>query len=102
MDITEIQQILSLMFSEGFGDGELSVEPQWYVLWTPEEVKEINDDYEVSKYSSGFISFGSNGTGELLVTKQNGEIFYMPAIGMSPNNAIKIASSFKEFKGHMQ
>ena len=102
MNIEEIKQILSSWINEGFIEGELSVEPEWYVLWQPEEVEEINRDYELSKYAPGFISFGGNGGGELLVTDQKGEVFYMPAIGLSPEAAIKIAGGFQEFKGYMQ
>ena len=102
MNIEEIKQMLSSWLNEGFIEGELSVEPEWYVLWQPEEVEEINKDYELSKYAPGFISFGSNGGGELLVTNHEGEVFYMPTIGMSPDAAIKIAGGLQEFKGYMQ
>lgn len=102
MNIEEVKQILSSWINEGFIEGELSVEPEWYVLWHPEEVEEINKDYELSKDAPDFIYFGGNGGGELLVTNQQGEIFYMPAIGMSPEAAIKIADSFNQFKGYMQ
>jgi len=102
MNIEEIKQILASWINEGFIEGELSVEPEWYVLWQPEEIEEINKDYELSKYAPGFISFGGNGGGELLVVNQKGEVFYMPSIGMSSDEAIKIAGGFKEFKGYMQ
>lgn len=102
MNIEEIKQILSSWISEGFIEGELSVEPEWYVLWQPEEVEDINNNYELSKYAPGFISFGGNGGGELLVANHKGEVFYLPSIGMSPESAIKIADGLQEFKGYMQ
>lgn len=98
----ELKQILEGWFSEGYAEGELSVEPEWYVLWRPEELEELNKDYELNEYAPGFITFGGNGGGELLVTDSNGSVFYMPAIGMAPDTAIKIACSLKEFKGYMQ
>lgn len=102
MNIKEIKQILLSWIDEGFTEGELSVAPEWYVLWQPEEVEKINKDYEVSKYAPNFISFGGNGGGELLVTNQQGEIFYVPAICISLDSAIKIAGGFSEFKGYMK
>ncbi|WP_461437569.1 SMI1/KNR4 family protein [Marinobacter nauticus] len=101
MNIETIKPILKSWIDEGFIEGELSVEPEWYVLWRPEELEEFNRDYELSEYAPGFLAFGGNGGGELLVVNQNGEVFYMPVIGMEPEAAIKIAGSFQEFKGHM-
>jgi len=101
MNIEKIKQALKVWGSEGFIEGELSVEPEWYVLWQPEDVEEINKEYELSKYAPGFISFGSNGSGELLVANQQGQIFYIPSIGMSPETAIKIANSLQEFEKYM-
>ena len=45
MNITDLKKILRLWIEEGFVEGELSVEPQWYVLWRPEELEELNRDY---------------------------------------------------------
>lgn len=66
------------------------------------KVEEINEDYELSKYAAGFLSFGGNGAGELLAVNDTGEVFYMPCIGMAPDTAIQIANSLQEFKGYMQ
>ena len=78
------------------------MEPEWYVLWRPEEIEEFNRDYQLSQYAPGFLTFGGNGGGELLVVNEIGEVFYMPTIGMAPDAAIKIASSLQEFKGYME
>jgi hypothetical protein len=102
MNIEVIKQTLKSWIDEGYAEGELSVEPEWYVLWRPEELEEINRNYELQEYAPGFISFGGNGGGELLVVNVHGEVFYIPAIGMSPEAAIKIAGSLQDFKGYMQ
>jgi hypothetical protein len=102
MKIEDIKQSLQSWIEEGFIEGELSVEPEWYVLWHPEEIEEFNRDYQLSEYAPGFITFGGNGGGELLVVNATGEVFYMPAIGMAPDTAIKIADSLQEFKGYMR
>ncbi len=88
--------------AEGFVEGELSTEPDWYVLWRAEEIEEFNHDYGLAGYAPGFITFGGNGGGELLVVNEQGEVFYMSAIGMAPNTAVKIANNLQEFKGYMQ
>ena len=102
MNIEVVKQTLKSWIDEGYIEGELSVDPEWYVLWRPEELEEINRDYELQEYAPDFISFGGNGGGELLVVNDQGEVFYIPAIGMSPDTAIKIAASLQEFKGYMQ
>ena len=102
MNIEALKQILQSWIDEGFVEGELLVEPEWYVLWHPDEIEEFNEDYQLSEYAPGFVTFGGNGGGELLVVNPRGEVFYMPAIGMAPNTAVKIASNLQEFKGYMQ
>ncbi len=102
MNIEALKQILQSWIDEGFVEGELLVEPEWYVLWRPEEIEEFNEDYRLSEYAPGFVTFGGNGGGELLVVDAHGEVFYMPGIGMAPDAAVKIASSLQEFKSYMQ
>lgn len=102
MNIEAIKQILESWINEGYIEGELSVEPEWYVLWRPEELEDFNKEYELTEYAPGFITFGGNGGGELLVVNEQGEVFYMPTIGMSSDTAIKISGSLQEFKGYMQ
>ena len=102
MNIEVIRKILKSWLEEGFLEGELTVEPEWYVLWRPEELEEFNRDYQLAEYAPGFLTFGGNGGGELLVANEAGEVFYMPCIGMAPESAIKIANSLQEFKGYMQ
>ncbi|ABX48904.1 SMI1/KNR4 family protein [Shewanella baltica] len=102
MNIEALKQILQSWINEGYAEGELSVEPEWYVLWHPEEIEEINRDYQLPEYAPGFLTFGGNGGGELLVVNDVGEVFYLPSIGMAPDTAIKIASNLQEFKEYMQ
>ncbi len=102
MDIEALRKTLYSWIDEGFVEGELSVEPEWYVLWQPEELEEFNRDYQLSEYAAGFVTFGGNGGGELLVVNDFEEVFYIPAIGMAPETATKIASSLTEFKSYMR
>ena len=102
MNLDTIKQVLKTWLDEGLLEGELSVEPEWYVLWRPEELEEFNRDYQLAEYAPGFLTFGGNGGGELLVINESGEVFYMPSIGMAPDTAVKVADSLQEFKGYMQ
>ncbi|EGU39779.1 hypothetical protein [Vibrio splendidus] len=102
MDTEAIKQVLRSWLEEGYLEGELSVEPEWYVLWQPEELEEFNRDYQIAEYAPGFLTFGGNGGGELLFVNEAEEVFYMPSIGIAPESAIKIANSLQEFKGYMQ
>ncbi|MBR7801520.1 SMI1/KNR4 family protein [Undibacterium fentianense] len=102
MNIELIKQILYSWIDEGFLEGELSVEPEWYVLWPPSELEELNRDYQLSEYAPGLMAFGGNGGGELLVLNEFGEVFYLPTIGMAPEEAIKIAGNLNEFKAYMK
>lgn len=102
MNIEGIKLLLQSWIEEGFIEGKLSTEPEWYVLWHPDELEEFNKDYQINLYAPGFITFGSNGGGELLVVNKIGEVFYMPIIGMASDAAIIIADSLQEFKGYMK
>ena len=70
MNIEALKQILQSWIDEGFVEGELLVEPEWYVLWRPDEIEEFNEDYQLSEYAPGFVTLGGNGGGELLVVNQ--------------------------------
>jgi len=89
-----------LKLSNG-GEGELGVEPGWFVLWLAETVIENNDGYEVHKWIPGFFGFGSNGGGELLAfdtrTAQPWKIYMIPFIPMEETEAILVAESFADF-----
>ncbi len=102
MNIQALKQIVQSWIDEGYAESELSVEPEWYVLWYPEEIEAFNRDYQLPEYASEFVAFGGNGSGELLVVNDGGEVFYLPTIGMAPDTAIKIASGLQEFKGYMR
>ncbi|MCT4348010.1 hypothetical protein AB4166_18040 [Vibrio splendidus] len=100
--ISELAKMVTEWNEDGYFEGELLSEPEWYVLWNPDDLEEINNDYLLSKYAPGFTSFGGNGGGELLVVNTCGEVFYLPEIGMSPEVAVKIAPNLNKFKELMK
>ena len=102
MNIEDLVDVVTAWRAEGYLGGELDVDPQWYELWLPEKIGPFTEEYEIPKYAPGYLTFGGNGGGELLVVNKSGEVFYMPSIGMSKDTAIKIASSLDEFKGYMR
>ena len=71
-------------------------EPSYVVLWPFEEIAKNNSDVEIETYAPGFVAFGGDGGGELLVFDTTGAVFMLPMIGMEPDCAIRIAENFKE------
>lgn len=74
----------------------------YMMLWPVENVEQFNMEYEVPKHAPGFLCFGSNGGGELLAFDENGAIFCIPAIGMEPKYAKRIADSWPEFERYIE
>ena len=86
----------------GYIEGELEVNPFWYILWEPEKISEHNQDYQFSKYAPEYTGFGSSGSNELLAVNNQGQVFTIPAIGMESKYAEKIAENINEFKQYLQ
>ena len=100
-DMNDIENIIKNLRDEGYIEGELSVDPLWYAIWEPENIEEYNQDYKIKEYAPGFIAFGSNGGGELLVINEQGVVYSLPAVGMAPEYAEKIAESIEDLKQYM-
>ena len=86
----------------GYIEGELSVDPLWYILWEPENIATYNKKHELAEYAPGFTAFGSNGGNELLVVNKAGEIFTIPAIGFEVQYVGKVAENFEALRPLMQ
>ena len=87
---------------QGFVEGELSVEPGWYLIWSASDVSVLNQQYALSTHAPDYAAFGSSGGGELLVANQSGQVFSMPAVGIAPEHASLVAANIVEFKLHMR
>lgn len=98
----DIEAEVKTLRNEGYIEGELSVDPLWYIIWEPENLAEYNKGYELEKYAPGFTAFGSNGGNELLVVDEKGAVYTIPAIGMEPQYAYKISESISELRQFMQ
>jgi hypothetical protein len=77
-------------------------EPSYVVLWSFDEIANRNSDVEIEMYAPGFIAFGGNGGGELLVFDNTGAVFMLPMIGMEPDCAIRIAENFQELVNRLE
>src|SRR5215475_9806818 len=78
-------------------EGPLLVDPGWFQLWPPDEIAQLNEDYEVAEYAPGFLGFGSSGGGEMLAFDQSLRVFMLPFITMKPEEAILVALSWDDF-----
>jgi hypothetical protein len=83
---------------EGFTSGV----PGYVALWPVSEIAGNNADVQIETYAPGFIAFGGDGGGELLVFDRAGAVFTLPMIGMEPRYAVKVAESFGEFAGRFK
>ncbi len=83
-------------------EGELSVSPFWYVLWTPDEIETMNRDYQVDQYAPEYLGFGSSGGGEMFAFDGSGRVFCIPFVGMSSQDALPVADSWTDFLALMK
>lgn len=90
-------------FSSGaLTEGFMERVPGYFALWPPEEIAQYNAEWQVEKYAPGFIAFGSNGGGELLVFDNVGAVFMLPMIPLETRYAEKIAESWDDFEMHIR
>jgi SMI1/KNR4 family protein SUKH-1 len=83
------------------GEGDLGVEPGWFVPWRAEDVLLNNSEYQIAEYAPGLFGFGSNGGGECLAfdLRDAGtrRIVMVPFIGMDLQEIVVIAENFDQF-----
>jgi hypothetical protein len=87
---------------EGPNEGSLLIDPGWFRLRPPEEISQINEEYQVTESAPGFIGFGSDGGGEMLAFDSRVRVFMLPFVPMSPEYAILIAESWEEFASKIE
>jgi len=87
---------------DGPKEGGLSVHPLWFHLWQPDQVEQLNRDYQVAEFAPGFLGFGSNGGGELLAFDAAGRVFMIPFVGLCAEDARPVAGSWSQFVEKME
>ncbi len=98
----DIKRKVRELIDEGYNEGELEVDPLWYIIWKPEEIDQFNEEYQFLEYAPEFTGFGDSESNELLAVNSLGQVFTIPAIGMEPKCAEKIAESIDELKQYME
>ncbi len=68
-------------------------------FWPVNELKQLNDAYEVGRYAPGYVFVGSDGGGEAIAfdTTSSMSIVKMLFVGMSRDIAIPQAETFWQF-----
>ena len=65
-----------------------------FQLWSGNEIEELNENYEVERFLSGYLGIGSNGGGEMLAIElETGILWSIPFVPMNISERIKIASN---------
>lgn len=84
-------------FKEANG-ADITTEEKYLILWALTDMIQLNKDYEVEEYAPEFFIFGSNGGGTAFAIEKNtGDIYEMPFIGMSKEEANFLNKTFTEF-----
>lgn len=67
-------------FMKKHNGGEGDIGEAWLVLYSLEELQEINDDYEIEQFLPDHIIIGSDGGGELYGIAGKGNYFNVPVL----------------------
>jgi hypothetical protein len=89
---------LDYMSAGGPFEGFLDEDPGYFVLWSAEGIEENNRHLQLAEHAPGFLAFGGNGGGEILLFDVNGAIFMLPMIGLNPSEAILVAPTWVAFE----
>ncbi|WP_286862463.1 MULTISPECIES: SMI1/KNR4 family protein [Sphingobacterium] len=88
-------------FIESFKDSngaDISSDENYIVLWALTDMIQLNRDYNVDEYAPDFFIFGSDGGGTAYaVKKSTSDIYEIPFIGMSNEEAVFKNKTFSEF-----
>lgn len=89
-----------LRFLSHSNGGEGFIGDSYLILWKLEELRQLNDAYEVSQYAPGLIFFGSDGGGNAYAfdaRSRNMPIVSVPFIGMQSDQIELLGTDFKSF-----
>ncbi len=77
---------------------DIDKDEKFISLWGLTEMIQLNADYNVEEYASDFFIFGSDGGDTAFaINKTTGDIYEMPFIGMSKDEAKYIGKTFEDF-----
>jgi hypothetical protein len=81
------------------GEGFIG-EKSYVILWTAEELLELNQAYQVNEYAPGLFLFGSDGGGEAFafdLRRDPCSVVSVPFVGMDLSLVRPVAEGFTEF-----
>ncbi|UOE51296.1 SMI1/KNR4 family protein [Mucilaginibacter sp. SMC90] len=86
-------------FKESNG-ADINKNGDFILLWPITDMLELNEDYQVNEYAPEFFLIGSDGGDTAFaIEKSTGNVYEMPFIGMSKDEAIFITNTFSDFLG---
>jgi hypothetical protein len=90
--LKEIDSSLPLGFLDFFKEAngaDINTGESFILLWPLTEMIQLNKDYSVEEYAPEFFIFGSDGGDTAFaIEKSTGDIYEMPFIGMSKEEAV--------------
>lgn len=96
---------IDFAFPKGFIDffkesngADISTDESYIILWALTDMIQLNKDYSVEEYAPEFFIFGSDGGDTAYaIEKSTSDIYEMPFIGMSKEEAVFKNKTFTEF-----
>jgi hypothetical protein len=77
---------------------DISTNEKYILLWALTDMVQLNKEYNVEEYAPEFFIFGSDGGDTAFaVEKSTGDIYEMPFIGMSKEEAVFKNNTFTDF-----
>jgi hypothetical protein len=95
------EEYLSLLRYSNGGEGELAVQPLWFVIFPVENVVKRNQGLEIAKWLPGYVAFRSSGGGCSLLfnTRENRpwKVYWADDIGMDEEHVFESTPDFAAF-----
>ncbi|MEO4004176.1 SMI1/KNR4 family protein [Flavobacterium sp. CAU 1735] len=99
--LKEVDFNLSKGFMDFFKEtngANISTDKKYVLLWALTDMVQLNKEYNVEEYAPEFFIFGSDGSDTaFVIEKSTGDIYDMPFIGMSKEEAVFKNKTFAEF-----
>jgi hypothetical protein len=92
-------------FLSRWNGGEGFVGDEYLILWRAEDLRQFNDEYEVSEYAPGLLLIGSDGGGEgYAFDTREGRwgVVRVPFIGIALEHAHEVGDSFTGFMQNLK
>lgn len=85
---------LAFMAESGPFEGATDGLPGYIAMWSADELAVLNAEFDVPGLAPGFLAFAGDGGGELLAFDAQGQVWMLPTVGLSVDQAWRVADSF--------